>query len=296
MRFGLAVAIVATAIGLARPAAPADPPAARLLGSFVWHHDLPWFGGWSGLEISANGTGLTAISDRDGTLIFARIARDAERISGIRILRTIRLRSGAGAPLSGHIADAEGLAIAPDGTLFVSFEGVHRVARYATPDAPVRGLPRPRDFLALPENGSFEALAIDPLGRVYTMPENRPDRHGQIPVYRWDGTRWSVPFRLAARGGFLPVGADFGPDGRLYLLERDFGIWGFRSRLRRWDIRADRPENETTLLQSGFWTHDNLEGVAIWRDPGGTLRATMISDDNFMFFQRTEIVEYALPD
>ena len=110
MRFGLAVAIAATAIGLARPAAPADPPAARLLGSFVWQRDLPWFGGWSGLEISANGTGLTAISDRDGTLIFARIARENGRIGGIRILRAIRLRSSTGAPLSGRIADAEGLA------------------------------------------------------------------------------------------------------------------------------------------------------------------------------------------
>lgn len=296
MRFGLAVAIAATAIGLARPAAPADPPAARLLGSFVWQRDLPWFGGWSGLEISANGTGLTAISDRDGTLIFARIARENGRIGGIRILRAIRLRSSTGAPLSGRIADAEGLAIAPDGTLFVSFEGVHRVARYATPDAPARVLSRPRDFLALPRNGSFEALAIDPRGRLYTMPENRPNRRGEIPVYRWDGTRWSVPFTLQARDGFLPVGADFGPDGRFYLLERDFGIWGFRSRLRRWDIRDDRPQDETTLLQSGFWTHDNLEGVAIWRDSGNTLRATMISDDNFLFFQRTEIVEYALPD
>jgi hypothetical protein len=35
--------------------------------------------------------------------------------------------------------------------------------------------------------------------------------------------------------------------------------------------------------------------VAIWADDQG-LRATMISDDNFRFFQQTEIVDYRLPD
>jgi hypothetical protein len=42
-------------------------------------------------------------------------------------------------------------------------------------------------------------------------------------------------------------------------------------------------------------THDNLEGLDVWADAEG-LRATMISDDNFRFFQRTEIVDYRLPD
>lgn len=40
--------------------------------------------------------------------------------------------------------------------------------------------------------------------------------------------------------------------------------------------------------------HDNLEGISVWQDPDGRIRLTMISDDNFMVFQRTEIVEYAV--
>jgi len=43
-------------------------------------------------------------------------------------------------------------------------------------------------------------------------------------------------------------------------------------------------------------THDNLEGVSVWRDADGALRATLVSDDNFRFLQQTEIVEYLLPD
>jgi hypothetical protein len=91
------------------------------------------------------------------------------------------------------------------------------------------------------------------------------------------------------------VDADFGPDGRFYLLERDLTLLGFRSRLRRWDITAEGPGNEVTLFQTAAGTHDNLEGLSIWRDSTGGLRATMISDDNFLPLQRTELVEYALP-
>lgn len=44
-------------------------------------------------------------------------------------------------------------------------------------------------------------------------------------------------------------------------------------------------------MQSELGRHDNLEGLSVWRDAQG-LRLTMVSDDNFMFFQRTEFVEY----
>ena len=101
----------------------------------------------------------------------------------------------------------------------------------------------------------------------------------------------AVAQRLA-RDGFAVTGADLGPDGRLYVLERNFTGLGFRSRLRR--VNMDGSEEEI-LLTTPTGTHDNLEGVAIWADDQG-LRATMISDDNFRFFQRTEVVDYRLPD
>jgi hypothetical protein len=50
-----------------------------------------------------------------------------------------------------------------------------------------------------------------------------------------------------------------------------------------------------TLFTTATGTHDNLEGLDVWSDSDG-LRATMIADDNFRFFQRTEIVDYRLPD
>ncbi len=50
------------------------------------------------------------------------------------------------------------------------------------------------------------------------------------------------------------------------------------------------------LLRSGLGVHDNLEGIAVWRDDQGRMRLTMVSDDNFQFFQVSEIVEYVVPE
>ena len=103
--------------------------------------------------------------------------------------------------------------------------------------------------------------------------------------------------RIKGDAEFLPVGADFGPDGALYLLERDFTGFGFRSRVRRFDITGPaRGGAGEILLQSRARQFDNLEGLSVWRDEAGRIRLTMVSDDNFLFVQRTELVEYVLPN
>ena len=76
------------------------------------------------------------------------------------------------------------------------------------------------------------------------------------------------------------------------MLERDFLGIGFRSRVRRFDLTGG---NEQVLLETRLRAHDNLEGISVWQDEQG-LRMTLISDDNFRAFQRTEIVEYRLTD
>ena len=94
----------------------------------------------------------------------------------------------------------------------------------------------------------------------------------------------------------MPVGADFGPDGRFFLLERAFlGAWGFRSRVRVFDIVEDQIVHESVAFETTTSEHDNLEGISVWMDSTGQLRMTMVSDDNFFLLQQTKIVEYALP-
>lgn len=295
MRLGPALAVAALLLGAS---CGRDDPGgdAQFLAAHDWARGAPWFGGFSGLHMFPGGQHAMVLND-SGWLVELRLTRDGEgRIAGAEPLAHWRLRSSTGKPLGGPIADAEGLAIGRDGTLYVSFEGVHRVARYDSPDAPARMLTRAQLFDGLPRNGSLEALAIDRGGRLYTLPETGRDAEGRIPVWRGDAGRWQVAFTLPPRGRFRPVGADIGPDGRLYLLERAVSPFGFRSRLRRWTLTETGVEGEETLLTTAAGSHDNLEGLSVWRDTAGALRATMVSDDNFLKIQRTELVEYRLPE
>lgn len=277
------------------PVATTDTDTAAYLGSYTWRMDASWFGGFSGLAIGPDGTSMTVISD-SATLATAQINRIDGQIAAIKTKSVDHLRSSTGVALEGKVNDSEGLAIAPDGSFYVSFEGIARVVHHLKANSRAQVLPRPKEFRSLPINKALEALAIDDRGRLYTLPERALNNDGQIPVWRWNGKSWSNPFTLPSPDSFLPVSADIGPDGRFYLLERDFGLFGFRSRLRRWTLTAQGPTQEQTLLQTSSGNHDNLEGLSVWRDQAGTLRATMISDDNFQSLQRTELVEYALPD
>ncbi|TDK51069.1 esterase-like activity of phytase family protein [Antarcticimicrobium luteum] len=296
MRLGSALAVVALLLAGCEREGAEGPGAAQFLSAHDWERDEAWFGGFSGLHVFAGGARALVLND-SARLVDLRLTRDgAGQIAGIDPQMRWRLRSSEGKNLSGRIADAEGLAIGPGGALYVSFEGVHRVARYDRPDAPARVLNAPQVFRGLPENGSLEGLAIDARGRLYTLPESGRDAAGRIPVYRRDAEGWAVAFTLPARGRFLPVGADIGPDGRLYVLERAVSLFGFRSRLRRWSLTDTAATDEETLLTTAAGTHDNLEGLSVWRDADGALRVTMISDDNFLALQRTELVEYRLPD
>ncbi|HMO08540.1 MAG TPA: esterase-like activity of phytase family protein [Paracoccaceae bacterium] len=260
--------------------------------AFRWRMDDPLFGGVSAIHVFPGGARFLVVTDR-GAWTEGRIARDAAGHIAAITAAPMRLLRGTGeAPLAEGRTDAEGIAVAQDGTVYVSFEGPARVLRYARPDGPAENLHSHPDFARMQRNSALEALAIGPDGALYTLPERSGRITRPFPVYRFRSGVWDQPFSLPRRGNFLPVGADIGPDGRLYLLERAFaGLRGFASRLRRFDLSGGREE---VLVETPFGLHDNLEGVTVWQEAGGRLVATLVADDNFRFFQRTELVEYAL--
>ncbi|AQS46493.1 MULTISPECIES: esterase-like activity of phytase family protein [Thioclava] len=280
--------------------APAGPePRARFLQSYHWTMPgVSVFGGFSGLELGPDGRNFITQSDRT-TIWRGRLDRDAQgRISDVEITNGPNwLHSSKGRVLNRHQGDSEGLALAPDGSVYISFEGLARVSHFPTDGGPAELLPRPDAFAKMQNNSSLEALAIDDQGTLYTMPERSGAKDRPYPVWRYRDGKWDQPFAIPRSDNWLPVGADFGPDGRFYLLERDFwGLLGFRSRVQVFDINGDSISGGEVLLETGAGRHDNLEGLSVWRDDEGAIRLTMISDDNFRFLQRTEIVEYVLPN
>ncbi len=264
----------------------------QFVSSLRWQSDEMWFGGLSGLEVSQDGSSFMAISDRGRMLTGDLTRKDGELIQA-NISHSHKLRGETGASLPSDRRDAEGLAITSDKSTYISFEGTHRVVKVSS-DGITTPLPAHPDFANFQLNSSLEALASDEMGALYTLPERSGGETRPFPIYKFDGTAWSIPFHIARVGAFLPVGADIGPDGALYLLERDFKYVGFKSRVRRFDLTETGTQKGDTILQTALGHHDNLEAISVWRDEAGHIRLTLLSDDNFRLVQVTELVEYAI--
>ncbi|MDO8882869.1 MAG: esterase-like activity of phytase family protein [Pseudotabrizicola sp.] len=308
-RLAVIAAAALVAFGLQGSANPTQQPG--FLGTFRWSVADPRFGGFSAIDLSADGVQFTALNDR-GAFVQGRLRRAANgTISAVEMGPIKRLKSNTNEPIAIGRNDSEGIAVAADGTTYVSFEGVARVLRYRDLDGLAENLPTPPEFGAFPRNAALESLAIDAKGVLYTIPEELPGSKrirlltGQpgnpdgpdFPVWRFANGTWTQPFDLPRDGVFLPVSADFGPDGRLYVLERSFrGIAGFASRVRSFKVGAKALTDGRLHLQTPTGQHGNLEGLSVWRDRSGAIRLTMISDDNFISLLRTEIVEYRLMD
>lgn len=281
--------VVAPAQPVAQP--EAQPQRAELIGTLRLTHDAPWFGGFSGIEMAPGGDAMLLISDRT-RWARAMITRENGVATQATGWNSLPILGPDGGPQPRGHGDSEGLARLPGGRICISYEGVPRVECHAGIRAPAEPLPGYAPFEKLGRNSALEALAADGLGRLYTLPETTLDPDGLIPVWRWDGSRWSVVLQLQDQRGFRPVGADV-LDDHLYLLLRHFSPLGFNSRLLRIPLSGGTAD---LLLQTGPGTHDNLEGLSVWRNADGDIIASMISDDNRNWFQRSELVEYRLPE
>ncbi|MGJ8584926.1 MAG: esterase-like activity of phytase family protein [Marinosulfonomonas sp.] len=267
------------------------------VSNYTWTHPGDdRFGGFSGLEIGADGKTLIALSDHPA-LYYADITRDeAGNFKDITIQSWKRLASDLGPYIDTLNGDTEGLALTAADGLFLSLEGFHALNYIFPGSNVVNWIGLPSEMMKMPSNRGIEALALDKFGRPLLIREGF-EKQGDAPIYRFEGDHWTIPYRLAHAGSFVPVGADLGPDGRLYILERDYvPLVGFKSQIRSFALGETQLEDEKLLLRSGLRDYDNLEGLSVWQTPSGRIRLTAISDDNFNWFQTTQVVEFELPE
>lgn len=262
----------------------------------TWRAPLERFGGFSGLAVVDDGRSLVTISDR-GSWARAQLKRRDGRLEGVELMAMGQLHAISGKRLGEHETDAEDLAIAPNGTAYISFEGFHRIRRYPDLDGPALNLEGHPEFRHLQNNSGLEALTFDADGTLYAIPERSGRIDRPFPVYRLKNGRWDKTLSIRRDGRYLVTSADFGPDGRLYVLERDFRwLGGFTTRVRSFHLGPKGFDDERTLLETRFGELDNMEGISVWQDDAGRVRVTMISDDNFNMIQRTMIAEYILDE
>ncbi len=267
-------------------------PSLRLDASIVMRLDDPRFGGFSSLEVAADGLSFIATSDK-GALLRGDILRENGQMTGVANLRLTDILDTKGVPLSGHHTDAEGLAINDAGEIFISFEGNHRVMVQDGANAVPEFVPKHPDFRALVRNSGLEALAIAADDTLYAIPERSGNMNHPFPVYSFANGAWSKAWSIERIGDFLVTGADIF-DNQLYVLERNFiGFRGFATRVRRFEIGAETGE---ILFQTSVGKIDNMEGIALWQPDGEAARVLLIADDNFLFLQRNQLIELVLEE
>lgn len=267
-------------------------PTLRLDASINMQLNDPRFGGFSSLEVAADGMSFMATSDR-GSLLRGDILRENGWMIGVANLRLTDILDTKGVALTRFNVDAEGLAVRDTGEVYMSFEANHRVMVQPTADSLPEFVPKHPDFRTLINNSGLEALAIAADGTLYAIPERSGDLARPFPVYRFSGEDWRKDWSIPRIGDFLVTGADIFA-GQLYVLERDLSsLLGFSSRVRRFDIGAQSGE---ILLETSAGVLDNMEGIAVWQPEGGAVRVMLIADDNFLFLQRNQLVELVLEE
>ena len=287
-------AALAAALLLAASCAPdADSGGgAILLGAFRVDDVAPRAAGLSGLHVDADGRRMLALDDRSFVYV-ADIVREGNTPVGLSNVRRLALRQADGRPMYGR--DSEGLAVLADDTLAVSYEGINAIFLHRGPKSIGGPLSRPIRLIRLPVNMGIEALASLPDRSLLAIAEAR--RLGRHPVWRVDPEGHWHPMRgLGRSGGFRPVGADLGPDGRLWLLERAWHLpLRFATRVRTFRVDADGLSDPRTVLRTRTGEWGNFEGISVRAAPGGTVVA-LVSDDNGHDFMRAHYAEFLVPD
>lgn len=300
----------------AAPIASFDGSATKRFGKLDWRGGLRlssnsrFFGGFSGLAMLEGGAALVSVSDA-GFWLTAGLAYAGERLSGLTGVRVGPIQALKGKRLErrrDRDAEAIGLVAASgrEAQLLIGFENNARVGRF---DLRAEGLSPPKAYLNLPKamqalrgNTGIEAVAAvqsGPLaGHYVSFGERTSDSAGQRLgwVFSEKSTR---TIRLVPAGDYDVADIASLPDGGLLVLERRFR-WseGINIRIRRLsprELAASKPMQGETLFEAGPGTVlDNMEGLAVHRSAAGETILTLISDDNFNFFQSTVLLQFAL--
>lgn len=252
--------------------------------------DLPKIGGLSGLEVLPDGDRFIGLSDRS-FLVFGRLVRQKGKLVDAVVDRRQDFIRPDGKPAPIGSGDSEGLAMAGDGSLAISLEHYNSVWRMRD-DGRTKWVPPPPETDELHENGRYEALAVDDSGSLFTLPETPINDRDFVPLWRLDGREWHKVRDVQLIGNFRPVGADFGPDGRLYVLERAFGI-GFSNQIRRFDL-SDPSDPGKIIWRTDHNRRANFEGLSVWSGVDGRIMLTMVSDNNFLPFLESAFLEISL--
>ncbi|MBU1346510.1 MAG: esterase-like activity of phytase family protein [Alphaproteobacteria bacterium] len=233
-------------------------------------------------DLKVEGDRAWAVSDFGALVRFNLRVDGRGRLNGADTAISRPLTGPDGAVLSPKAnADAEGLAILPDGRVLISFERDHRIwsygaeandrpSRVATPDA------------AFPDNEGLEGLSAAPGGWL-ALGEGGG-------AWLCDEAACDPLDEVSPADDFRFTGADRDPEGGWFVVERYYSPpLDMRVRVRRLSLEGVLSEPLIELRPPA--STDNFEGIAAVATPTGT-RIYLLSDDNANPLQKTLLLAF----
>lgn len=282
-------------------------------GGLVLTSPSRYFGGWSGLVLSNDGTSFVAVSDA-GLWMTGELAYDATRPKGITGARIGSLLTAKGKPLNrARDRDAESISLLSGtpakGTAYVAFEQNDRIGVFALDK---NGLGKPTSYMTMPKEGvgvrstdGIEATAViaggPRKGALVAFTEHPPRGEKMHRGWIWISGKPQA-FVVPGIGDYGITDAAALPDGSVLIVERRFRWFdGVRIRLRLLAADAIKPggsaRGEILLQADGASEIDNLEALAVSQGPRGETVITLMSDDNYnRFLQRTLLLQFTLKE
>lgn len=282
------------------PAHPGPRRVGELIFLNAWElgSDNEDFGGISALAALADGR-FVGVSDA-GTLIGFGLTSD-DRADRPFIAP---LPDSQGSEHSFRDRDSEGLTYDPhSGQFWVSYESNHAIRRFSRSFSRKTGQIAIKGEFRWPRNKGVEAIVGLPDGRFITIGENLENGLHEGFLYSGDpienGTD-IAKFSYRPPPGYRVTDLSKLPDGRLLVLHRKVAVPnGFSAKLSVVEHVAIKKgaiaEGKVIATLSTPLLIDNMEGIAVTNDSGGTI-IWLISDDNFNVFQRTLLMKFRLAE
>ncbi len=282
---------------LASPAFTLSPEL-RFIEGWSLSSDDGSFGGLSAL--STNGQKFVAVSD-----IGAIVRFSLDRKGQFSRASVAPLPKGCAGETDKTERDSESLAIdTKSNRSWMGFEWRNSICRADAALSRATRLARPEAMRAWPKTIGPEAMVALADGRFLVLAENA-DGNGVLPpllVFAGDptaqGAQPTVLRYAPPEHHFSPTDAAELPDGRLLILNRRFEppvyFSAALSLVDPLDTASTIPVAGRTIARfSRDGLTSNFEGVAI-SNAGGRTFVWLVSDDNFMWIERTYLLKFEL--
>lgn len=293
-------------------------PKKKRFGRLTWRGGLvlrsrsDYFGGYSGLALSRDGTKLLAVSD-SGSWLSAGLRYKDGVLSGLSDTKIGPIPQKDGRPIQDERArDAESLTPLRqtdglDGRYLIGFENQHRLEEYRFEDGEMHGplltRPRPPQLYPMRLNQGYEGVTTMRGGRhkgaMVAFAERKLTKAGDHTGALVIGKK-AHPIFMKRHAEFDITALDSLADGRLLVLERSFIRSALRLEIRlrlieAKDIKPGAILGGEVLLETGTQRQiDNFEAMDVRETEAGETIITLLSDDNFNFFQRTMLSQFSL--